>query len=58
MSASVVKTLNYKPEDYPVKSKAVRKEFVREGTCPDSGGNLSVGLECVDCLFDGTEKNP
>lgn len=39
---------------YPVKSEAVRKELVRDETCPQCGHELDTGWECTNrkCRFD------
>jgi len=37
---------------FPVKSPAVRQTLAREDTCPECGGELDTGWECLDCHFD------
>lgn len=37
---------------YPVQSPAVRKELAKVDICPECGGDLDTGWECLDCNFD------
>ena len=39
--------------NYPIKSEAVRKHYVRElDLCPECGSDLDTGWECVECDYD------
>jgi len=37
---------------YPVKSPAVRAQVAKDNLCPECGGELDTGWECLDCGFD------
>lgn len=44
--------------DFPIKAKSLRKILLNEphGICPECGGNVDTGWECIDCLFDGRDE--
>lgn len=43
---------------FPVQSKAVRVQMIKEDRCPQCGGELDTGWECNDCDFDGMQELP
>jgi hypothetical protein len=41
---------------WPVQSNAIRLQMIKEGLCPECGGELDTGFECNDCSFDAIEE--
>lgn len=41
---------------FPIKSKAVRRELVKENYCPECGGELDTGWECNNCGYDANRE--
>lgn len=39
---------------WPVQSKAIRLQMIKEDVCPECGGELDTGFECNNCEFDAT----
>jgi len=38
---------------FPIKNETARRVLIRvEEKCPECGGELDTGWECVDCGFD------
>lgn len=41
---------------WPVQSKAIRLEMIKQGKCTECGGELDTGFECNDCNHDALEE--
>ena len=39
---------------FPIKNATARRIFSRDEICPECGGELDTGWECVDCGFDAS----
>ena len=45
--------VQYPQAFFPLKSPALRRYYIRHhGICPECGGNLDTGNECLDCRYD------
>jgi len=37
---------------YPITNKTLRRDCVKNGKCPECGGELDTGWECNKCNYD------
>ena len=41
-----------RPTTYPIVGVGLRGYWARRDVCPECGGELDTGWECLDCGFD------